>query len=208
MLPIALAACTSVGGGAAAGEGGASLTDAADESVVACQGPQDCRLHFTSVAAVWCCVDRRCVFGQSAEDAVHCTDASPQVIQASNYDQTCQTDSDCIAVAEGEFCQPRAYCPSATISKSASAQYWADVGKTNAALCDYIISGCLGGIGTPCCRSGKCTADCVAPADTLATCAGAGGSCVYGAGPNACGSLVDAGPPDSCAYSDETCCVR
>jgi hypothetical protein len=208
MMPIALAACTSGSEGPDKGEGGASLADAADESVVACRGPQDCSLHFTSGPYVFCCIDKRCVSGQSAE-AVPCADASVQLIKASNYDQSCQTDSDCIAVAEGNFCRPGALdCPSATISKSASAQYWADVEKTNAAICLAPISGCLGGAGLPCCRHGACILDCGASADTLAACAGAGGSCVYGTGLNACGSLDDVGPPDSCAYSDETCCVR
>jgi hypothetical protein len=209
MLPIAVAACASGRGGPDAAEGGASLGDAADESVVACQGLEDCRLHFTGGLGVFCCIDKRCVFGQSAE-ALPCADANAQLIKASNYDQSCQTDSDCVAVAEGNFCRPGAAdCPSASISKSASAQYWADVGKTHAAVCEAPISGCLGGAGAPCCRHGACSIDCVAPSDGLAGCASAGGWCVYGStGLNPCGSLDEVGPPDSCAYSDQTCCVR
>jgi hypothetical protein len=208
-LPIALAACSS-GGAQPALSDAAYTTDAEgnDASSFACTSPQDCLAHIPSGPAVFCCIDKTCIYGQSAE-AVPCADASAQLIKASNYDQSCQTDSDCIAVAEGNFCRPGAAdCPSTTISKSASAQYWADVEKTNAAICEAPISGCLGGAGVPCCRHGACILDCVASADTLAACAGAGGSCVYGTGLNACGASTTWGPPDSCAYSDETCCVR
>jgi hypothetical protein len=112
-------------------------------------------------------------------------------------------------VAEGNFCHPGANnCPSGVISRSACGQYQADIRKTNAAVCAAVISGCLGGGGVPCCRHGACSFDCVAPVDTLAACVGAGGSCVYGTGLNVCGSLGKAGPQDSCAYADETCCVR
>ncbi len=63
-----------------------------------------------------------------------CTDANVQLIQASNYDQSCTTDSDCIAVGEGNACYVcEIECTSAAINKSAESQYKADVAKTPAA---------------------------------------------------------------------------
>jgi hypothetical protein len=53
-----------------------------------------------------------------------CTDADVQLIQASSYDQSCTTDSDCIAVGEGNACYPCAIaCTSAAINRSAESQY-------------------------------------------------------------------------------------
>jgi hypothetical protein len=48
-------------------------------------------------------------------------------------------------------------------------------------------------------------AACYSPSDTLAACADAGGAC----SPFViqCGDK-GTGPPDSCAYSDEMCCLK
>ncbi len=119
--------------------------------------PQDClNTPFPAGLGVWCCIDKICVYGQSAIDAVACTDANMQPIQASNYDQSCHTDDDCIAVAEGNFCVPGAtFCPlSGAINKSAYGQYQADVARTNAAICGAVGS-CGASLG-PCCQSGTC----------------------------------------------------
>jgi hypothetical protein len=94
--------------------------------------------------------------GQAAE-AQTCSDPTAQNIMASSYDQTCQVDSDCIAVAEGNFCDPGATssCPYAAINKSALAQYNADLAKTQAGVCGG-PSLCLEGAGDSCCRNGTC----------------------------------------------------
>jgi hypothetical protein len=126
---------------------------------VACAVPQDC-IDFSSIGInqplAACCINNACIYGQAAFDAVHCTDADVQLILASNYDQSCQTDSDCIGVGEGNFCIPGARnCPSsAAINRSAYSQYQADVAKTNASICSA-VSSCGGGFG-PCCRHGFC----------------------------------------------------
>jgi hypothetical protein len=108
-------------------------------------------------------LDTACAYSNGTP-LIACTDADVQLIQASNYDQTCTTDSDCVAVAEGNFCFPP-NCPSAAINVSATAQYNADVAMTNAAICGG-ASSCPTFSG-PCCRGGSCSlgAACVSAAD-------------------------------------------
>jgi hypothetical protein len=96
-----------------------------------------------------------------------CTDANVQIIQASNYDQTCKTDADCMAVGEGNACYACVIeCTSATINVNAHSRYLADVAKTPAGR--YAGStGCHcpepGGFG-PCCIAGACHYDMQCPA--------------------------------------------
>jgi hypothetical protein len=182
MLSVAFAACITSNGGAApadAGDGGALILDASDSGVAvadaadsggaiadgagndatvgACASKQDCLNYpFPAGLGVWCCIDKTCVYGVSVAYALACTDANMQPIQASSYDQSCQKDDDCVAMAEGNFCDPGAtVCPfSGAINKSAYAQYQADVAKTNAAICGA-VSSCGLSLG-PCCQSGTC----------------------------------------------------
>jgi hypothetical protein len=183
------------------GEGGSVETDTLDGAggegrPTACTSPDDCIL----LGSPLCCLAKVCV-SYHPDD---CTDANVQLIQASSYNQSCTRDSDCIAVAEGNGCLPGAFdCTNAAISKGAYAQYTSDIAKTQSALC-LAPSNCGLGFG-PCCRDGKCQmgSGCSSPADTLPSCADAGGTCM----PNVitCGT---AGPPDACAYSDEMCCLN
>jgi hypothetical protein len=93
-----------------------------------------------------------------------CTDAD---IKASNYEQTCQTGSDCILVGEGQSCSPcsLAYGPYGAISRGALPQYEADVAKTPAG---NVPVSCLPAC-TPspitCCRGGQCHADSLCSGD-------------------------------------------
>jgi hypothetical protein len=89
-----------------------------------------------------------------------CTDANIQMIQASDYDQTCANDSDCIAVGEGNACYPCVVqCPTAAISASAKKQYDAAIAKTTGAKqAGTTTCHCPAGF-TPCCIGGKCHAD-------------------------------------------------
>jgi hypothetical protein len=134
------------------------VADARGDGPVACASRFDCSSLSPLFAPssdqnlVPCCMDNVCRLETFDGD---CTDASAQIIQASNYDQSCATDTDCIGVAEGNFCYPGATnCPTATISKSANAQYQADVAKTRAASC-YAPGSCGGDFG-PCCVGGMC----------------------------------------------------
>jgi hypothetical protein len=119
-----------------------------------CESPQDCAAHVVLGLQVYCCIDHVCIEGHAAE-SLSCDDADAQVIQASNYDQSCATDSDCVAVGEGNFCYPGAgRCPSAAIRASASGQYQADVAKTWAVAC--IAIGSCPAWGGPHCLDGMC----------------------------------------------------
>jgi hypothetical protein len=139
-------------------EGATEAADARGDGPVACVTRFDCSSLsplFTPSAdqnLVPCCTDNVCKLEMFDGD---CTDASAQIILASNYDQSCTTDTDCVSVAEGNFCYPGATnCPSAAISTSANAQYQADVAKTRAASC-YAPGNC-GEESGPCCVGGKC----------------------------------------------------
>ncbi len=68
------------------------------------------------------------------EAVVPCSDANVQEILASNYDQSCKTDTDCVAVSEGNACYPCTLaCQTAAINVNALPQYRADVAKTTGA---------------------------------------------------------------------------
>jgi hypothetical protein len=136
------------------------------------------------------------------------------MISASNYDQSCTVDTDCVEVSSSDYCSTTdCQCGGSAINVGALAQFKADVSKTpigSGALMGKVC-GCGIAFG-PCCRHGVCQGgfgqgefgDCSSPADALPVCADAGGTCVLSAFA-ICGT---AGPPGSCAYSDETCCVN
>ena len=102
-------------------------------------------------------------------DAAACTGT---VIHASSYDQSCTTDSDCVAVAEGNACIACGFnCANAVINVSAQAQYRADIANTPAGSSESdpaCVSGCPAEF-VPCCRAGQCRTDSTcsmpAPAD-------------------------------------------
>ena len=87
-----------------------------------------------------------------------CTDGG---VTASNYDQSCTLDSDCIAIAEGNSCSLCGFdCPSAAINVAGYGQYLADIAYTTADLsgqrqaCSNV---CM--VKTaPCCAGGMCQA--------------------------------------------------
>ncbi len=199
-LAAVFVGCTTSNTGAPAPD---ASPDGPGGSSAACAGPSDCPMQYG--LQVYCCVDKTCIFGEAAESTA-CADPDAEVLQASNYDQSCMTDLDCVGVAEGSFCQPNPGCQNAAINKAALPRYVADVGKTyGGGSCTTFSFGCIS--YGPCCRQGMCQMNtgCDAkPSDTLPACAEAGGACSTFVG--SCGAR-DAGPPDSCAYSDEMCCL-
>jgi hypothetical protein len=191
LAPLLLLALVA-GSSACRGSAGESVDGGATPA--ACVSPNDCPGHFGP--QVYCCLDHAC----TADVPDACADAN---IQASHYDQSCTTDSDCVGISEG--CWLVNPCKStAAINQSAYAQYQADITKLP---CFGVSTGCLGS-ASACCRDGTCRvfASCNSPTtDTLPACADAGGICALFGGQ--CGSKGE-GPPDSCAYSDETCCLQ
>jgi len=139
------------------GEGDAKSTVDATPDVqpTSCTASSDC-FDFPPGPVIACCIGRACVYGQAAERD-SCFDASAQIIMGSSYDQSCQKDSDCVAIEEGDFCRPGANngCTNAAINRSALAQYQADLATTTAGVC-YGLAGCPLESG-PCCQNGRCT---------------------------------------------------
>lgn len=159
-----------------------------------------------------------CPVGVDAGPAVDTNgDGSSCMILASNYDQSCTGDSDCLAVWSGDFCVPGCECPNSVISYSARAQYIADVNATSSVgITGFPVCGCCAVELPPCCRQGICQwhDECSPPADTLDACTAAGGTCLYPDPTSPVLALLligstsfDLGPPNSCAYADETCVI-
>jgi hypothetical protein len=99
--PHAIPTDASSSAGSEAGSAVNVVTQAeANLDVTTCTSAQDCMpLYFASNSA-YCCMDNACV----ADQPGYCTDANVQLIQASNYDQSCRSDADCVAVTEGNAC--------------------------------------------------------------------------------------------------------
>lgn len=138
-----------------------AVTDTRASGARACASAQDCLPLDHPIGAV-CCMKGTCIDGEAAEDAFSCPDGSQELILASDYDQSCQTESDCVLVPEGNFCYPgTANCPIAAINKGAYPQYQAAIAKTIAAIC-IANTGCPL-VTDPCCKGGLCRtrADCL-----------------------------------------------
>jgi hypothetical protein len=153
------------------------------------------------------------VFTESAADGA--TDGgaightSSCMILASNYDESCTADSDCQVVTAGDYCTMLCPCGVASINVGAVAQFNRDVSSTPVGSGALPWGSCLCTSNWgPCCRQGKCQAACYSPSDALPACADAGGTCVGpGGGTVAWFSQCPQGPPNSCAYPDEVCCL-
>jgi hypothetical protein len=103
-----------------------------------------------------------------------CVDAAPTQtciaadIHASNYDQTCLTNSDCVLVVEGYACGSCSACaPLAAINSSAVSRYEADVAK--------IVGPTTGGGGcAPCLKRPAADACAIARASARSTVSNSG----------------------------------
>jgi hypothetical protein len=149
--------------------------------------------------------------GSDSSSSGSCT-----VVVASDYDQSCVTDSDCVSVGQQPECPvvDCLGCIPGAINTSVMAEYMTALSHAlmqlppGGPLCNCP---CISGVAI--CRGGKCeAAGCVPPlADRLPSCANADGLCVYKAN-TTCGGpgIADGGTevPDGCAYSDEMCCVN
>jgi|HubBroStandDraft_4_1064222.scaffolds.fasta_scaffold308429_1 hypothetical protein len=105
------------------------------------------------------------------------TGASGCFISASNYDQSCSVDSDCIGFIDGfetslgpgglpvqsaNYCQAICICGGDAINKNAVAQYEADVAKTplGSGALQPLCAGCPFST-PPCCQGGQCAKQCI-----------------------------------------------
>ena len=146
--------------------------------------------------------------GDGSADAASSNPGGCHAVLASDYDQSCVVDTDCVGVGEVPTCPVSACdgCLAQGINKNAVAQYLAALSQafTSAPPGEQCACPCEG-IGALC-RGGKCQAASCSPprSDTLPACANAGGTCAYRAN-TTCNAT---GPPDACAYSDEFCCLN
>jgi hypothetical protein len=117
-----------------------------------------------SVVAV---IAAACTSG-SNDPKQQCTDTSRD-IQASNYDQSCERDSDCVGVGIGYACEcETVLCVTTAINASAYAQWKSDVGYAQyvsdvasypdlgACGCPVGVVGATGSVGNACCDDGTC----------------------------------------------------
>lgn len=181
-----------------AGASDADNADAADdgEAAVSCAAAQECIIPLALVwgGGVYCCIDHVCTNNLPKT----CPDGSSRPIKASNYDQSCKTDMDCVVINEGNACSLISNCGAAAINRNDYAKYQSDIANR-----PCIGPSSCGRTGAgPCCRNGQCQWS-IALCHALPACVDAGGTCV--------GALVcpkDAGPTDSCAEPGETCCLQ
>jgi hypothetical protein len=128
-------------------------------------------------------------------------------VLASDYDQSCVADTDCVSVGEVPTCPASACdgCLLQGINKGAMAPYAAALAQAFASAPPGQRCGCpCEGVGALC-RGGKCqAARCgTPPEDTLPACMAAGGTCGYVSN-TICHRT---GPPEGCAFTDELCCL-
>lgn len=93
-----------------------------------------------------------------AGTATNAADATSCLVLASDYDQTCAVDMDCVNVGEVLMCPADecSFCPMETINARAAAQYMAAFSVATAAIpADATMCGCPEE-GRPCCVAGKC----------------------------------------------------
>lgn len=127
--------------------------DAAESSapIATCSSAFDC-ISLLASQEVPCCTNGVCL----PSDPSECTDANVQIVQASQYDQSCSASTDCVSVGEGNACLPGALdCPGAAINESAYAQYQSDVAKTRAASCVTRTRPCVAKYRA-CCVNSSC----------------------------------------------------
>jgi hypothetical protein len=129
------------------------------------------------------------------------------VVLASDYDQSCVQDEDCASVSQVPKCPVTdcSGCFSVGINKSEMTRYMAALSRAVVGEGSGLICSCPCQSGFAICRGGQCeAAACVPPrADTLPACSSAGGTCGFVANI----LCSQKGPPASCAYADEVCCL-
>jgi hypothetical protein len=115
------------------------------------RGSYDCNPS-QNPGGAFCCLE---------EPAACTTPQGAALIKASNYDQSCQTDADCVAIGEGDACVACTIeCKSAAIRRDALADYQDDIEKLGPTIDPRIRveCNCLEVKG-PCCVEGECRAD-------------------------------------------------
>src|SRR5579863_4465987 len=134
-------------------------------------------------------------------------DSGDCFIVATNYDQSCSADSDCVTMVEGtlvefgDYCTSHCLCGGDAINQSAAAKYAADVAKTP--LGSGAISGagacpCFGAPATGCCQGGRCVEVCSSGCSASSPCVAGTNGC-----PGSGSPLPAAG--DACSPAGTNC---
>ena len=96
--------------------------------------------------------------GACAQANDRCGGNAVHIVEAASYDRSCAVDSDCVAIGEGNACEPCALdCPNAAIARSALWHYQSEVGAAVAPGVRLI--GCAVSCALPpvaCCVEGVC----------------------------------------------------
>ncbi len=121
---VAMGACQSEGAPEASSDGG-NVSDVAD-------GERSSDVEDAGMAGDTASLAEASTFCRPPRDrdaASSCADAG---ISAANYDMSCQADSDCVLISEGEYCDACSLAcgPFGAISRSALPQFEADAKKT------------------------------------------------------------------------------
>jgi formylglycine-generating enzyme required for sulfatase activity len=142
-------------------------------------------------------------------------DAGCTEIEASSYDQSCKTDSECVTVSVGNACDECVFaCVQSVgaINAGAMLEYNADVAKTPAGVA-LSVGQCncpLERVLAPCCRGGQCHVDLECSNGLMATDAGpiGGDAGASPASPPSCApggpGMTNCGPGGS---GTESCCT-
>lgn len=87
-------------------------------------------------------------------------DAACHEIRASDYDQSCTTNADCIEVGQGDPCSGSCAfaCASAAINRRAFGCYQVDVANAGMNFTGTVTCNCPADFGA-CCRGGRCVDD-------------------------------------------------
>jgi hypothetical protein len=83
-------------------------------------------------------------------------------LSASQFDNSCKVDSDCVGVPSGDPCAANcaSICPTAALNVRVAAEYVADLRALVPASSDSIVCNCPCIAARPCCRQGACYNSC------------------------------------------------
>jgi hypothetical protein len=115
------------------------------------------------------CVSGQCmtfVMAGGVDAATNVDTVAPSCfVAASDYDQSCSADSDCVRVDFGNYCQWICRCGGDAINIDSLSQFTADTAMTPLAQGSIPGVCSCGSIFGPCCRGGQCTTGTACGAD-------------------------------------------
>jgi hypothetical protein len=147
--------------------GGTCVLPGAPCAKQAASSAQDCNPPPENPSGAFCCLAlaEAGVTGAASDggvdagvsnDASAATDAACTPVLASAYDQSCDADTDCVAISQGASCDWCALsCTSAAINREALSQYTSDTANLLEVAYQQCLSSC-GGPTSTCCVGGTC----------------------------------------------------